>query len=621
VNRLKQLIHEIHRRSLWQVLGIYLVGSWAVLQIADTMASALGLPDWFPPLALGLLVVGLPIVLATAFVQEGVPVGRDDPQSEAHQPRDDSPPVSTAERLFTWRNATVGGALALGLGTIIGLAAGFYGGRSVAMPAATPGGLQSLGSNSTIAPGAYLPPDDDPRPAIAVLPFADMSPDGDQQYFSDGISEEILTVLSRIRGLRVAARSSAFAYGGREMDIGQVGADLQVPYVLGGSVRKDGDQIRVTAELVSVADNFRVWTESYDRRLEGIFAIQTDIAESIAESLRVPLGLAPEGLVVATTDMDAHDLYLNGRAALRRRGAGVGEAVRLFEAAIARDSAWAPAWAALAQAHAAHPLYTGSGRESTDSTFWADNLDAGAEAARRALELDPQSAAAYIALGSIHRDRWEWEDAERELLLALELDPDNVEAHIQYGELLWGTGRLDESLRQTGWALALDRTPLTLDVHGFVLFMNGRNAEAEALLEEGIAMDAGGDMHYLRTVLANLMLFDGRYREALDRFAYYLVDTTTFRILGTALETGDSAVLPDYGGQRGLAQTLAVLGEEERALDVLEQMVFALPFRVQYDIWDPAFSELWDHPRFQQVILPRVRLEGVEPSFATGPGS
>ncbi len=169
--------------------------------------------------------------------------------------------------------------------------------------------------------------------------------------------------------------------------------------------------------------------------------------------------------------------------------------------------------------------------------------------------------------------------------------------------------------------MALDRTPLTLDVHGFVLFMNGRNAEAEALLEEGIAMDAGGDMHYLRTVLANLMLFDGRYREALDRFAYYLVDTTTFRILGTALETGDSAVLPDYGGQRGLAQTLAVLGEEERALDVLEQMVFALPFRVQYDIWDPAFSELWDHPRFQQVILPRVRLEGVEPSFATGPGS
>jgi hypothetical protein len=151
------------------------------------------------------------------------------------------------------------------------------------------------------------------------------------------------------------------------------------------------------------------------------------------------------------------------------------------------------------------------------------------------------------------------------------------------------------------------------------MFMNGRTEEAEALLEEGIAIDTAGDMHFLRTVLANLMLFDGRYQEALDRFAFYLPDTTAFRLHGLALETGDPSVLAVEGYPRGLAQTWAVLGQDDRALDILEAMVFALPFRVQYDIWDPAFASLWDSPRFREVILPRVGLEGVVPSFAAPP--
>jgi TolB-like protein len=618
---LKQLIQEIHRRSLWQVLGIYLVGGWVVFEVVQTATEGLGLPEWFPAFAALLLLIGLPIVLATAFVQEGVGPARDTPSAGPEADGGTRAQTSGAESVFTWRNATMGGFAALALGTVVGLAAGFYGGRSVSAVEETTAPSRDAAASATGADPAYLALSEDPRPAIAVLPFADMSPEGDQKYFSDGISEEILTVLSKIRDLRVAARSSAFAYGGRDLDLRDVGEELGVPYLLAGSVRKDGDQIRVTAELVNVADGFRMWTETYDRQLQGIFAIQTEIAESIAQSLRVPLGLSSGALVTATADMDAHDLYLSGRAALRRRGPGVGEAVRLFEAAVARDSMWAPAWAGLAEARAIHPLYTGLGRESTDSAFWAESLAAGVAAARRALELDPRNASAHIALGSIHRDRWEWEDGERELLLALELDPDNEEAHIQYGELLWGMGRLDESLRETGRALALDRTPLTLDVHGFVLYMNGRTEEAEALLEEGIAIDTAGDMHFLRTVLANLMLFDGRYQEALDRFAFYLPDTTAFRLHGLALETGDPSVLDFEGYPRGLAQTWAVLGQDDRALDVLEAMVFALPFRVQYDIWDPAFASLWDSPRFQEVILPRVKLEGAVPSFARPPES
>lgn len=465
---------------------------------------------------------------------------------------------------------------------------------------------------------AYLDLADDPRPAIAVLPFDDMSPEGDQEYFSDGISGEILAVLSKIRGLRVAARSSAFTYKGRHSDLRQVGKELGVPYLLDGSVRKEGNQLRISAELVSASDGFVVWSQTYERRLENVFAIQSEIAGAIADSLRVPLGLSQEELVLPAHDMAAYDLYLNARAAMRGRGAGVGEAVRLFQAAVARDSMWAPAWAGLAEAHALNPLYTGLGGESTDSAFWSRSLAMAEAAARRALQLDPRNASARVALGGVHRDRWEWEDGEREFLRALDLDPDSEEAHLQYAELLWGMGRLDESLRETGRALALDRAPIFLDAHGFVLHMNGRLEEAEAMLEEGLAIDTAGHVHFLRTVLANLMLFDGRYREAIDRFSSYLNDSVGFRLLGEALESGDATRLPQSAG-RGHAQALMLLGEPDRALDVLEGIVFAMPFRVSYEIWDPILAPIWDTQRFQEVILPRVRLEGAEPKFAPSP--
>jgi tetratricopeptide (TPR) repeat protein len=214
--------------------------------------------------------------------------------------------------------------------------------------------------------------------------------------------------------------------------------------------------------------------------------------------------------------------------------------------------------------------------------------------------------------------RWQWEAGERELLRALELDPDNEEAHTQYAELLWGMGRLDESLREGRRALALDRAPIRLDVVGFLLYMNGRREEGEAMLEERLAIDTAGDVHFLRTVLANLMLFDGRYREAIDRFASYLTDSAGFRLIGEALEAGDATLIPENAG-RGHAQALVLLGEPDRALDVLEETVFAMPFRVNFEIWAPILEPIWDTPRFQNVILARVRLEGVRPRFAAGP--
>ncbi len=568
----------LEERSLWQVLGVYLAGSWVAFEIVATLTESLGLPAWLPRGAIALIAIGLPLVTTAVLLRR-------------------------RHGLLSLRGALIMGPVAFASL----LAAGWV--VSVTRDASEPD------TDAAGVPNVYATLDDDPRPAIAVLPFADMSPDGDQAYFSDGISEEILGVLSRIRDLRVASRSSALRYRDRDQDPVEIGAALGVPYLLAGSVRRDGENLRISAELVNADDGFRLWSQTYDRRLENVFAIQTEIAEAIARELSVPLGLNTSELLSATLDVAAHDLFLSGRAALRRRGPGVREAITLFEQALARDSSWAPAWAALAEARAIHPLYTGDGRESRDPVFWADNLDAGVRAARRALALDPRNAAARIALGGIYRDRWNWADAESELLEALALDPDNPEAHIQYGEFLWAVGRLDESLGETGRALEMDRTPLTYDIHGFALYMNGRFEEAAAALEAGLALDSAGDMHFLRTVYANQLLMLGRYQEGLDRFGDYLPDTAAYRAMGEALAAGDPNLVPD-ADVRGLSQTWALLGETERALDALEKLVFAMPFRVQYDVWDPFLADLRETDRFQNVVLPRLRLEGVEPTYA-----
>jgi TolB-like protein len=598
---------EMKRRRVFRVIAVYGAVSFAVLEVADLVFPLVLLPEWALSLVLWLVILGFPFAVVLAWAFELTPDGVKRTGAPAPGEIDS---IVAAPALTRWPPGL------LALGGLILLAVAFYGGRRFAAES-TDAALLAPVDPPTGSQLTYLDLDADPRPAIAVLPFADMSPEGDQEYFSDGISEEILTVLSKIRTLRVAARSSAFTYKGRDLDLRLVGEELGVPYLLGGSVRKDGNQVRISAELVSAENGFRLWAETYDRRLENIFAIQTEVAEAITEALRIPLGLSSERLVSPTFDMDAHDLYLNGRAAMRRRGAGVGEAVRLFEAAVAMDSTWAPAWAALAEAHAINPLYTGLGGESLDSAVWARSLDAAEAAARRALELDPQNASAHVALGGVHRDRWEWREGEQEYLLALELDPDNEEAHTQYSELLWGMGRLGESLRETGRALAIDRAPIRLDAQGFVLYMNGRKEEAEAMLEEGLAIDTAGDVHYLRTVLANLMLFDGRYGEAIDRFTPYLPEPSAYRLMGEALETGDPTLLDGVTGTpRGLAQAWVLLGETDRALDVIEEMVFAMPFRVRYELWDPILAPTWDTPRFQDVILPRVRLVGAQAQYA-----
>ncbi|HEX9055689.1 MAG TPA: protein kinase, partial [Gemmatimonadales bacterium] len=258
-----------------------------------------------------------------------------------------------------------------------------------------------------------------PLASAAVLPFADLSPEKDQQYFSDGLTEELITTLSQVPGLRVAARTSSFQFKGQNPDVHEVGRKLDVGAVLEGSVRKSGRRLRVSAQLIDAKDGYQLWSESYDRDLADVFAVQEDVARSIVAALRVRLAPAPAAALAVrpTGDLQAYDLYLKGRFAWNQRtGPSLQEAVRYLEQAVARDSTFARAWAALADAYLLVVPYAGGSP--------ADTWRKAQAAAGKALALDSTSAEAYTSLAygnTIYA--WNWPAAEQNFRRAIAANP------------------------------------------------------------------------------------------------------------------------------------------------------------------------------------------------------
>jgi len=336
----QQFLAELKRRKVFKVVGVYGAVAFGLLQVADPLATALGLPDAFLTYVVAILFLGFPLAIVFAWALEVTPKGVQKTGAAAPGEIEAIVAQPISKR---WP----AGLMALA-GVAALVAGGWWVGRQTATDAADTAAAAESASDIRLA---FTDPGDDLRPSLAVLPFADMSPEGDQEYFSDGITEEILNTLARIRELKVAARTSAFAFKGQDLDMRVIGDSLGVAYLIEGSVRKAGNQLRITAQLISAADGTHLWSDQYDRPMDDVFAIQTEIALAIAEELRIPLGLDdPSGLVTPTADLEAYDLYLAGLAQMRTRGAAVAEAARLFESAIARDSTWAPAWAKLAEA-------------------------------------------------------------------------------------------------------------------------------------------------------------------------------------------------------------------------------------------------------------------------------
>jgi serine/threonine-protein kinase len=259
-----------------------------------------------------------------------------------------------------------------------------------------------------------------PLASAAVLPFVDLSPGKDQEYFSDGLTEELITSLSQVEGLRVAARTSSFQFKGGSADVREVGRRLDVGAVIEGSVRKSGNRMRIAAQLVNASDGYQLWSQAYDRELTDVFTVQEEIARAIVAALRVKLGVAEGAALSAapTRDVEAYDLYLKGRFAWNQRtAAAMTEAVKYLEQAVARDSGFARAWAALADAYILLVPYAGASRETT----WPKARTA----AQRALALDSTLAEAHTALAyGTMIYAWDWPAAEACFGRAFAADPD-----------------------------------------------------------------------------------------------------------------------------------------------------------------------------------------------------
>jgi non-specific serine/threonine protein kinase len=285
------------------------------------------------------------------------------------------------------------------------------------------------GEAPTSSSGRRRTPPPRGQPSIAVLPFADMSPERDQEYFCDGIAEEILGGLMRLGGLRTASRTSAFAFKGQREDVRSIGGWLGVETVLEGSVRKSGNKLRITAQLIDAGEGYHLWSESYDRELSDVFAIQDEIAQRIVQALRVELNDRERRLLSrpAAHDVEAYELYLKGRQFLyRTRRQDLEYAVEMFERAIQKDPDYARALAGIADCHSYLFSYFGGRKE---------DLERARKASARALEAAPDLAEAHAARGLALALGEEHEEAEREFESALLLDPELYEAHYFYGRM------------------------------------------------------------------------------------------------------------------------------------------------------------------------------------------
>ena len=319
---------ELKRRRVGKVAIGYGAVAWAVTESASVVLPALRVPEWAMTTIVIFLLAGFPVAMVLAWIFDATPQGiqRTEPLPEESQ--------NAAKRL---RVRAAYGAMVLvamaGLGYL----------------------LYERGVGRAQA--------GEPHSSIAVLPFTNLSGDASKDYFSDGMSEELLNLLARVPGLKVASRTSAFAYKGRNVDIRQVGTELGVETVLEGSVRQAGDQVRITAQLIDTESGFHLWSETYDRKLEDIFAVQDEIAQAIVDRLRIQL--APEEQQLAqrekapTQDVEAYELYLQARAIWKRRGEeNLRRAIELYQAALGKDPAFARASAALASVYVVLPGYT-----------------------------------------------------------------------------------------------------------------------------------------------------------------------------------------------------------------------------------------------------------------------
>ena len=343
--------------------------------------------------------------------------------------------------------------------------------------------------------------------SIAVLPFADLSPDQDQEYFCDGMTEEIIDALSKIGGVRVVARTSSFAFKGKQQDIREIGKKLNVAAVLEGSVRKDGNRLRVTAQLNSVADGYHLWSETYERELKDVFTVQDDISRAIVNTLQLKLSSRGRLPNSSPENVETYELYLQGRYHWSRwRTEGAEQAIHYFEAAIQKDPKYAPAYAGIAYSYCWLGFFGALPPNQA--------MPKARQAAEKALSLDDSLAAAHTALAYVDAlYEFNWPAAEHEFKRAMQLNVGDADAHFGYSIVyLAPLGRMEEAVHEMQAARDLDPlSPIESNYLGLSYQFVGKRAEAIAQYKK--ALDLDPNFVEARLHLANAYLDQQKFKD------------------------------------------------------------------------------------------------------------
>jgi adenylate cyclase len=584
------LIAELKRRNVFRVGVAYLALGWIVTQVTATVAPMLHLPEWVGPVVLWAGVIGFPFVVMFAWIYELTPEGI---RRESEVDRAGSVTHHTARRLDY--------AIIALLVVAIGLFA-FHEFR--------PAGNSRVTVVARTAPGT-APAAAGVDRSVAVLPFVDMSAGKDQEYFADGISEELLNLLAQVPQLRVIARTSSFSFKGKEVDIAEIAKKLNVANVLEGSVRKSGEKLRITAQLIRASDSSHLWSQTYDRTMTDVFTVQDEIAAAVVEQLKVTLlGAAPKA---RTTDPKAYALYLQARALFRQYSpASIDQSLGLLRQALAVDPSYAPAWVGVALVYWA--------KMDLGMMTVPEALPPAREAVDKAIQADPSSPYAYATLamveGILQRD---YTAAAQHLEKALALDPTNLDAINAASSVARRLLRLDLAIDLAQYQVSRD--PVNTDAYdalGLAYRYKGEMEKSAAAYR--MLLSLAPDSGWEHTGLGNVLLQMGDANAALAEYQKEPIES--YRLIGFAKAYHDlgrkaesDAALEElkkkYAATRPyqVAVAVAYLGDADTAFALIDKAVQVNDIDIGALPVYPDFSDLHKDPRW----LPLLRRLGIAP--------
>jgi TolB-like protein/Tfp pilus assembly protein PilF len=561
---------ELRRRNVFRVAAAYAVVGWLIIQVVSALSAPLNLPEWFEAVTVTLLAIGFPIALLFAWAFDLTPDGIRLTQ------RDDAATKESGGNKLDY--ALIGGLLVVAAVTLWGQ-------------------LPTASVNDLTQPSAV-----EEAPSIAVLPFADMSPDGDQEYFGDGIAEELLNELVRLEGLRVASRTSSFSFKNSGSDVLAIAETLNVNSILEGSVRKDGDRVRITAQLIDAADGFHLWSDTYDRYLTDIFAVQEEIATAVAGALGVTLGVGGVNAFhgAGTQDIEAYETYLQGLSLT----VPAAQRIAALERAIQLDPNYAAAWAALGIEIGGRMMWSSLPDEAPGL------IEEGSDLIQRALELDPESARANNMQGTLRYARREWIEAQEDFAKALTLRTDRGTLR-NVANMMLRAGRSTAALSQYDAAEAaepLDGRPDAFRLHASLA--KGRIEEAKELhawaqngirrVEDSVHIAINeDDPEALRSALAalpsSLVSTTALYSPVLDVF------NSSEMVLSVLRDIFADESMQWPSKLHDIALLAAYFGDPEFALRLKGREVRNTSIRL-FAVWYPVMLEVRQLPEFKELV-------------------